>query len=338
MVVIITLDYELFLNDKTGSVRNCLEKPIAEIQKICDKFDVHYTVFVDAAYLYMLNKLKETDSNLIDDFNTVCAHLRWIQSKGHDIELHLHPQWYYSEYKNGEWVLDWEHYRMGDLDEECALRLFNESKCLLDGIIGKETTIFRAGGYSLPGFDYNTAFEKNGMIADSSVLPGIREITSTHVFDYRKLPEIPYRFSDDVLQPKDNGSFIELPISLSKKYFITKYLSIKKKNISNVDNINWGDGGDLPQSNYFKRIRRIMSSFSLYKRPKASIDYQSFFFLRDAYDAAKDNDYLIIIGHPKNFSPSSLKYLDGFIEDCLANKDSFMTAEEYCWQVIRNLI
>lgn len=331
MDILLTLDYELFLNDKTGTVQNCLEKPIFELQKICEKHSFHYTVFVDAAYLYMLKQMKATSKELEEDYQRVCENIRWIKSKGHDIQLHIHPQWYYSKFAQGLWELDWEHYRLSDMNPEEAAICFKASKDLLDEIIGKKTTIYRAGGYSLPGSDYFNLFKDNGIDADSSVLPGIKEITSTHKFDYSGLPQIPYRFND-VSEPHPDGIFVELPISFAKKFFITKYLSIKKKFMTDNENVNWGDGGDNPVVGIANKLKKRLSSFTLFKQPRATIDYQSFFFLRPTYKNSRKYGYMNIIGHPKNFSPASLIYFDTFVKNCLAAGDRFITAKIYCDQ------
>lgn len=330
MNICVTLDYELFLNDRTGSVNNCLIRPMAEFVSLCNQKGIRATIFVDAAYLYMLNKLKGAMPYLEKDYDMISYNIRELHSQGYDMELHLHPQWFFSEFLNGVWLLDWDHYRLADVEPDQAMRYFEDSKNLLDEIINKKTTIFRAGGYSLPGFDYEKAFKKTGIVADSSVLPGVFEITNTHKFDYRKAPSIPYRFTKDVEIPHANGEFIELPISFANRVFISDYYTVKKHNMQNNSNVNWGDGGDNPKSGVINKVKRKLSSFSLYKKPKATIDYQSFFFLKDAYEASKERGYLTIIGHPKNFSRASLDYFDAFVEDCLNNGDQFMTAEEYC--------
>lgn len=329
MDIFITLDYELFLNDRTGTVGNCLVTPVRELQNICDRYGIHYTVFVDAAYLYMLNKLKGENRELAKDFEDVCDNLRLIRGKGHDIELHIHPQWYFSRYENGEWQLDWDHYRMADIERDKALEYFTSSKRLLDEIIGKTTTAFRAGGYSLQGFDYVTAFSQNGITADSSVLPGDREITTTHKFDYRNVPCAPYRFGEDVCRPADDGQFVEMPISSAHRIFISRFLRIKRHHMALPDNHNWGNGGDNPVSGLVNRIRRVAAAFSFFKHPKATIDYQSYFYLRDAYKAASKRGYLTVIGHPKNFSRASLDYLEAFVKDAVDAGDSFKTVSEY---------
>ena len=324
MKLIITLDYELFLNDITGSVENCLIKPMMEFQKVCSKYGIAATIFVDAAYLYMLNKLKPTYPELREDYDAVVGNIKWLMSNGHDIQLHIHPQWYYSKFDGGKWILDWDHYKLSDMPEKDAFELFQKSKNLLGGIIDRPTVAFRAGGYSIQGFDYVKCFKDNGIVADSSVLPGAYAISNTHTYDYRKIKDDVYRFSNDIRIKEDDGSFVEFPIASSDKVFISKYLRTKR-NWMTSENMNWGDGGDYPAQGKMAKIKKLLDSFSFFKHPHASIDYQSFFWLRNAFEHCGGQDVMTIIGHPKNFSEASLKYLDSFIADVISNGHSFTT-------------
>lgn len=330
MDILLTLDYELFLNDISGTVHNCLVKPISELQEICDKYNIHYTVFVDAAYLYALNENRNHFKELDADYQAVCNNIRWIHSKGHEVELHIHPQWFFSEYHDGVWILDWAHYSLADVGSERAVYFFKEAKGLLDGVLREKTSIFRAGGYTLQGFDYVRAFSECGIVADSSVLPGQKEITTTHRFDYSGVSKTPYQFTDDVCKSESEGCFTEIPISIAKKVFLLNYLSIKKRFMADGENVNWGDGGDNPIMGITNKLKKRLASFAFFKQPRATIDYQSFFFLRPTYENSRKYGYMTIIGHPKNFSPSSLGYFDSFVKDCLEAGDRFITAKEYC--------
>lgn len=333
MNIIITLDYELFLNDMTGTVNNCLIKPMQEIQKVCDKHNIRLTVFVDAAYLYRLTELKQDYPALEKDYNDTVNNIKWLVDLGHDIQLHIHPQWYYSNYDGKEWVLDWEHYKLSDMPRDYAFEMFGKSKELLDSIIGYKTTLFRAGGYSIQKFDYAGCFKKYGIVGDSSVLPGCKVRHKTHSYDYVKSPIGPYKFSDDINAPMRNGSFYEFPISKYKPINIVKYLFVKKKWMSKSED-KWGDGGDKVQPTLLKRIKTRLSAFSLYKYPSASIDYQSYFWLREAHLSMEEYDCMTIIGHPKNVSSSSLSYLDGFINERLLRGDCFISMNEYLKNII----
>lgn len=326
MNIIITLDYELFLNDYTGTVKNCLVKPMEEFCKICQKKGIHSTIFVDAAYIHVLQKYKSKYPKLEDDYNAVVANIRFLHSEGHDIQLHIHPQWYYSTFDGSTWQLDWEHYKLSDMPNDDAFKLFKESKALLDSIIGKNTVAFRAGGYSIQEFDYINCFKANDIIADSSVLIGSKVKHKTHSYNYSKAPIDAYHFSMDICTPDSNGFFYEFPIASGKRLFILDYLIQKRKALHN-NSKNWGDGGNKPIKG-INRFLQALRSFQLFKLPHATIDYQSYYHLDSIYNLCKKNNIMIVIGHPKNFSLTSLAYFENFVNRVHKEGVTFLTIDE----------
>ena len=57
----ITLDYELFMGARTGSINNSLIKPMTELDLMLDKYNIRTNLFVDSAYLLRLKQLKDTN-------------------------------------------------------------------------------------------------------------------------------------------------------------------------------------------------------------------------------------------------------------------------------------
>lgn len=328
MDIIITLDYELFLNDITGTVNNCLIKPMHEIQKICGKYNFRLTIFVDAAYLYRLVELKKEYPSLEEDYKNTVDNIKWLVSKGHDIQLHIHPQWYYSVYDGKDWNLDWDHYKLSDMPHDYAFELFGKSKDLLDSIIGYKTTLFRAGGFSIQDFDYVNCFKQHGIIGDSSVIPGGKIRRKTHSYNYSDAPRSLYKFSENIVAPKSDGHFWEFPICSGKSVNIMNYLSFKRQWMAKTEK-NWGDGGNKPCTSLIEKIKAIAASFEFVKHTHGTIDYQSYFWLRDAYNCSKNYDCMTIIGHPKNLSSSSLKYFEDFVKERLHDGDCFLSMTEY---------
>ena len=328
MDIIFTLDYELFLNDMTGTVNNSLIKPMHEIQKICEKHNFRFTIFVDAAYLYRITELKKDYPSLEEDYKTVTDNLKWLVGLGHDIQLHIHPQWYYSNYDGKEWTLDWDHYKLSDMPHDYAFELFGKSKDLLDSIIGYKTTLFRAGGFSIQDFDYANCFKQYGIIGDSSVLSGEKVRKKTHSYDYTKSTRRVYKFTEDIDVPKQHGAFWEFPISTYGPVNFIKYLWDKKQWSTRISE-KWGDGGDKPFPSLLAKIKSKMSSFTLFKYPFASIDGFCVFWLEDIYKYSKKYDCMTIIGHPKNFSPSSFPHLENFIVDKKSKGDNILTLTDY---------
>ena len=110
MNILVTLDYELFLNDNVGTVQNSLVKPSNHIIDICRRNNITMTVFVDAAYLYVLKHKMDKYPRLKEDYTSVVDYLATMASAGIDIQLHHHPQWYYCTYNGEQWIMDWDHY------------------------------------------------------------------------------------------------------------------------------------------------------------------------------------------------------------------------------------
>lgn len=327
MKILLTLDYELFLDDIIGTVENSLIKPMQHFHAVCKKHNVRATIFVDAAYLYMLNKLRSQWSALQEDYDKVVENIKWLEQEGHDIELHIHPQWYYSTYDKDGWHLDWEHYKLSTAPYEESLRLFTESKNLLDSIIGRKTIAFRAGGYSIQQFNYKDCFKKNGIVADSSVFSKNYQLTPTHYFDYRKAPSDVYQFEEDITKETPQGSWIEFPITVGKYNFL-KYM-MKKKSIMNNISQNWGDGGALPHKSTGALWKRFTAGFRLMKYSPATIDWDIFGLLEDITEQIKaSNTTMTIIGHPKLISSSSMDYLDSYITRYTAQGVVFTTMKK----------
>lgn len=324
MKVLLTLDYELFLDDVIGTVDNSLIKPMKEFNKVCAKHGVRATIFVDAAYLYMLNKLRVFWTDLQEDYDKVVENIKWLEQEGHDIELHIHPQWYYSTYDENGWHLDWGHYKLSSAPYEESLKLFTESKELLDSIIGRKTIAFRAGGYSIQQFNYQDCFERNGILADSSVLVNNYMLTDTNFFDFRGVLHEPYRFTADITRKDDRGRFKEYPISVGRYGFI-QYMVKKRRH--HDDRVNrWGDGGCINAKAPGNLWQRLKTGFRFIKYPYATIDYDNYSFLEEIHNQNTDiTTVFTIIGHPKLISSASMIYLNSYIDKRKKVGDRFVT-------------
>ncbi len=207
MNVYVTLDYELFLNDISGDPENCLVTPGNKFLDICDRQGIKATFFVDAAYLYRLNELKDTFPELAKDFQTVSAHIADIAKRNHSIGLHIHSQWYYSTFDGKKWTIDFKHYKLSDMPQEEADKKFQDSLDLLKSISGAPIKSFRGGGFSIQ--DYKSFPEimlRNGITNDSTAIYKGKLITNLHSYDYTSLKSSDhYQFDNDILKPVYGG-------------------------------------------------------------------------------------------------------------------------------------
>lgn len=316
MNIYITLDYELFLNDITGDVDHCLIIPTKELLKVLEKHQVKATFFVDMAYLYRVNELRSLYANLQEDYKKVVAQVKELSSCGQSIGLHLHPQWFYSDFNGKEWIIDFNHYKLSDMEPSLAKERFISCYNTLCEITNTRIDSFRAGGYSIQGYnEFIEIIDSLGICKDSSVLYKEKNLSPLHYYDYTGLNNSDvFCFQDSVTTPTPSGQFKEYPISTTTVGYLN-YCRNRFKMMTLKNNNNWGNGGDLPGKHTSSFIKKIFKGIGSSMRVCATLDYQSFLYCNKVYsdyrrDQKKD---LVMIGHPKNFSSESLGMLDDFI-------------------------
>ena len=309
MNIYLTLDYELFMGAQSGSVQNCLIKPMNRLIERTKDYGVKFTLFVDAAYLYRLSELKDQHESLKEDYDDISDNLRSLVSQGHSVQLHIHPQWYYSEYKDGIWLIDQRHYKLSDMPADQLTSLFSNSKQLLEEIAGVKVNAFRAGGYSLQSLsDYANFLMTNGITSDSSVASAQRYVSEYQWYDYSIISgKRLYSFSADITKEDKEGGLKEYPIAhlcISTIRYILYRLYLKYfKSVGQA----YGDGNAVPSNQSIKVFETKVMNYS-FDYVMAPMLYSIFKkFLKD-----NCND-IVLIGHPKNQSPESIEELVKFI-------------------------
>lgn len=319
----ITLDYELGMGSHTGTPEKCLIEPVTRLVEMVDKFGVKINVFVDAAYLLQLRKLKEEYPQLAKDYESVTNHLKQLDKEGHAIQLHLHPQWLYSSYDGGKWYLDFNHYKLSDMPLEDQKVLIKEGTALLNSLVSKKVTAFRAGGYSVENFPqlYDT-FLTAGITIDSSVYRGNQAKGKYNEYDYRHVPKkTSWKFLNNHKAENNEGEMMEYPISTivvqAVRYLLNKRAKHREFNDIQESKTVWGDGVSLgaPGGKFHKVIRKIEMLFGK-KAIRASIEQSEDLEKVYAYSCKhyKGNDF-VIIGHPKAISPYNIAVLERFIQN-----------------------
>lgn len=337
MNIYLTLDYELFLGAKTGTPLNCLIRPMDALCNAVEEFGVRFTLFVDAAYLLRLSQLKYKSEILQNDYDIVCANIIGLHQRGHDIQLHFHPQWLYSNWNNEkkEWDLDYSHYKLSDMEEDYVYESFAEAKALLETIVNKKIIAFRAGGYCLESFNnYINLFKQNGIKIDSSVIIGRYNIASMHHYDYRliKTTHQVYHFDNTIREEVIGGHFVEFPISLCRWNKLYYHFKMRPLYLSYSPKLSFGDGlsighmekrqNHLASNNRFCRFAPFSASAS--SSGKASV------YLKEYYKYAQRQKWsdLVVIGHPKEETDSSIANLREFIST-VNEKAYFKCISEY---------
>lgn len=320
MKVLLTLDYELFNGAVGGTIQNCLIEPINHLIPILEKHNAKITLFVDACFLLRLEELKSSNNELECDWQHIVDHLRRLSQNGHDIQLHLHPQWINAEYINGIWYSELKDYKLSDLPVHVARTLFSRGCDIIHRITGKRPIAFRAGDYCAQTYtDLFDVMKENNLIIDSSVFRKKKVINQREWFDYTNIPaSLKYNFSRNIIMEDPNGCFTEVSIptfSHSKLSLLLKKKSLNKLGLSNKP---WGDGTSSTGGTLEKGIKKVIAKMKLYLKPTRfamSLDGISCAYLKDNYNDAKKEgkEYVMIMGHPKTFSPLSLHLYDEFL-------------------------
>ncbi len=317
----ITLDYELYNGLKSGTVKNCLITPTEELIRVLNRYGMKAVFFVDTCFLNRLFELKSTSLELEKDWALICKQLKYLSDNGHDIELHIHPNWRKATYENGNWRSIMDDYKLSDLPPDEADALFRDGISLLQQILGKKVTAFRAGAYCIQTYkNYVNVFQRYGIKIDSSVNRNKYAKTEKwEWYDFRFIPPCYYyKFETDICQQSTQGAFEEFSIP---NYRVTKINMMRKRKAmkrSPVSNKPWGDGTPSVGGNLYKGIRRtiirLCKKFQTSYLP-ASIDGDKAFFLEAFYTSqSKNSDYFMIMGHPKCLSPYSLFELEAFLQ------------------------
>lgn len=326
MNIYITLDYELFFGDSSGSVENCIIKPTEALLKIVEPHDIKLVCFVDVGYLVKLEELKEKFPELRHDYDRVASQIKYLTNNGHGVELHIHPHWEDSFYNGKEWKFDISRYRLADFSANEIKKIVAKYTQTLTRISGEAPKAYRAGGWSAQPFkEIGRALLANDISIDSTVFPGGYYESPAQYYDFRTVKQYKtsYRFSEDLTLENDKGPFKETPISSYKvsPVFFWKfaYHKLRKQKKHRA----FGDGQAIAKTKNDTIKLLLKTSNSV-----VSIDGYKTTYLQKAYNKYSKNTNgqgnFVIIGHPKAMTPYSLKKLNQFLNK-VKNENTFKT-------------
>lgn len=328
MKILLTFDYELFSGSDTGTVHKSIIEPTSLLLDIFTRHACKATFFVDAGYVYHLEKASRTDESAEKDYLELSSQLHTIAEDGHDIQLHVHPHWEDAAYENGRWNISTDRFRLHDFDPEERIQICRKYVEALKPFARNKINAFRAGGWFLQPFDeIAEALKSAGITTDSTVFRGGYNHIGSLFYDYRDAPaKTCYRFEDDPLVENPEGGFVEIPITETRvsPTFYWKYLLHRFS--SDVRHKPYGDGETL-------RISRgdILKRLTSYTHSVVSCDGTKSSLLQTSLDAHERKfgtfgDF-VVIGHPKAATPYSLEQLERFL--ALNRNHEIITVSEH---------
>jgi hypothetical protein len=231
-------DWEIFGNG-TGDPESLMFEPARRILDICDKYGAKYTFFAE------LGQQQAMLNSSLTKWRKIAA--KWEEvlvetiKRGHDVQLHFHPQWIGAKEYSNHWDINKEYWHSANVDTAILEEWIKRSKEYLEGLLRKvnptyETVAYRAGGWLCqPSTNLYYALKKNGLICDSSVVQG-------RYYDYGKMGSIDFRktvsntetweVNPDNFALEEKGSGLwELPVYTEKTNLpLPLYLIIQSRN------------------------------------------------------------------------------------------------------------
>lgn len=207
---LLTIDYEIYGNG-SGSLRQHVFEPAQRLNEILDGSNAKMVVFVEAAELEAI-EAAGSDAAITD----VKRQVSRMYNDGHEIALHLHPQWCNARFANGTWNLDYSEYNLCSLPENRIAQIVDRSIGYLRTILSAPDFTplsFRAGNWLFqPTHTAAKVLSQRGVQIDSSVFKG--GLQHGYKLDYRRALANGYywKFGPDVTAPDPDGAMLELPI------------------------------------------------------------------------------------------------------------------------------
>jgi hypothetical protein len=207
---IFTLDYEIYGNG-TGSLNELVYEPTERLLRVFEKWDARFVNYVEVAEFEQI-ETAGTDAAI----ELVKQQVREMHRSGHEIALHLHPQWYNARFEKGNWDLDYTEYNLCTLPQPRIAEIVDRSLNYLAHMVDDSQfrpISFRAGNWLFqPTQIAAQELSRRGLRIDSSVFKG--GLQRNHQLDYRPAMKNGYYwpFSSNVNEPDPLGQWMELPI------------------------------------------------------------------------------------------------------------------------------
>lgn len=323
--LILTFDYELFGNGSGDVFRHMIE-PMGKILEICDEYGVKVTIFFEV--LEYIRIKEEWDKGntmgyMTDPVKAIEDQLHAAVLNGHDVQVHVHPQWIRARYEGERWVLDPDNWRLGDFNaspDYTVDNLLKDAVHVTENLIrqvvpGYKCLALRAGYYNImPSVHIFRSMRSLGMKIDSSIYPGGKEDSKFQKFDFSGITnDTSYWWADasDIRKPSDNSKEIlevpifSLPVSPVQRVFtLSKVRSLLlhgRKSMSAGSQEKMGNRS-LPEKIIYL-LRKEATPWDVCSFHK-SLHRKYFNYLEKKVPSSRK--VFVLIGHPKNLNNAKI--------------------------------
>jgi hypothetical protein len=322
--LLLSFDHELSLGGAECYKSN-LFNPTNKILKLANKIEVPVTLFTDilCAKMFMVWNEERFVKPFIEQ-------LSFALQSNHDVQLHIHPHWIDSEFKDGKYIPS-RKYKLSDFNEcnwpNNIQGIVKQGIDLLTEICEKHKTdysciAYRAGGYNLaPNTEtILSSLYDNGIRIDSSVAKGFYFRSLLSEVNYRKMPKKANWFISKhgpIDREADSGLY-EVPIAgrprgtINNFPFLVKRVLYKRRAYESE-----GKGIHEAHVSIHDKLKRLFpESVWMLGFDNYTDSVQSLMKIINQYVNAHQEDNTIIcstISHPKSMGQYGLSLMERFI-------------------------
>jgi hypothetical protein len=241
----LTHDWEL-RGDGSGDIEQIQFAPLRKLLEIYRKHDVRTTFLPDLMQQIRFRQLESEHPELKSLTDKWDEYVREAFRQGHDIQLHLHPQWRDGRYENGRWHLkgDWS---ILNYDRDAAYAMLAAGKDYLEKLLrpidsSYRCLAFRAGALAAAPSDHLFKSLANlGIKLDVSIAAGLVANDRNLHLDYRDCEEDFLPFYPDMEDARRVSATREEIVCVPLNHFYGSRRAVTRQNISLAANrINKG--------------------------------------------------------------------------------------------------
>lgn len=329
---ILSVDYELFFGSDSGTVENCMIRPMRRLTKELGHYNYKMTIFWDILHFYRLLQLEKEVIDLFYDRSMIQQQILTMIRQGHDIQMLINPHWLDARWENNKWQFSHQRFSIHRLwnqpdanNIETILGCVTQCRLLMESVCQQEdptykVRVFRAGGGRIEPFSMLAeAFRSNGIKVDSSFIYGIKS-KNPFPFDYTEGPRnLYYRFNDSILSVEEDGFFWEFPKGSVRVPWILRAIFYIQSLFSKVSLSRYGNGKPL------KFTHRESWGHSWFyfgaKYYRLSLEYYTSF--RWTYLMGKAREHSQIVVNSKNIGPYTIRLVRSILHKKQARFFSF---------------
>jgi hypothetical protein len=195
-------DWELSGNG-SGDLEALQLRPMRELVSIYNRHRVRGSFNAEVMQQLAFRNVQERHTEFKALADAWDAELQETLRQGHDVQLHIHPQWRDASYDNGRWTLtsDWS---ILNYDADEAMQMLTEGKQYLESLLkpvdaGYKCVSFRSGSWCIaPSSFILHLLVRLGIVFDMSIVGGVRYNTRNIKLDYTGCDETFLPFCPDM--------------------------------------------------------------------------------------------------------------------------------------------